>query len=108
MQGFISSLLSRYENTTTAATEVSRSSSIDEDDEFRCADQIQNSGFCVVKCDFNPDIGEYKNVPGLLKISKAEKLVILQNDFGSGWTCVRNQQTFKTGFVPTRHLSISL
>ena len=108
MQGFISSLMSRYENVHPGITEVANRSGMEEDDDFQCTEQIKDKGFCVVNGDFDPNTGKYKRIPGLLKINKNETLVILQHDLGSGWTCVRNQQKLQTGFVPTRYLNISL
>ena len=108
MQGFISSLLARYENGNPGITEAVKRKSVDEEDEFHYTEQMQDKGFCVANSDFDPRKGEYKIIPGLLKINKDENLVILQSDLGSGWTCVRNQESLQTGFVPTRCLNISL
>ena len=108
MTGFVSSLLSRYEVNAATSSEVPNDGNISgDDDEFQCSDEMQGQGFCSVKSDFNPNTFQYKSTPGLLKITKGESLLILQNDLGSGWTCVRNPNNSQTGFVPTRNLNIS-
>ena len=110
MQGFISSLVAQYEN-VPANTAVPNSSACQdsvEDDEFQYSEQMPGKGICRVKCDFDPHKNKYRDTPGLLKIRKDEKLIILQKDLGSGWTCVRNPINRLTGFVPTGSLNMSL
>ena len=107
MQGFVSSLLSRYEEENIPESRAPNSNSTYEDeDEFQCSEQMKERGACIVKSDFDPKTLKYKSTPGLLKTKKGETLVILQNDLGSGWTCVRNSNTSQTGFVPSNHLEI--
>ena len=105
MQGFVSSLLSRYEEENIHETRTPVNTSTYED-EFQYSEQMKERGTCIVKSDFNPNASKYKSTPGLLKTEKGDALVILQNDLGSGWTCVRNSNTSQTGFVPTTHLEI--
>ena len=105
MQGFVSSLLSRYEEENIHDCRAPVNTSIYED-EFQYSEQMKERGACIVKSDFNPNASKYKSTPGLLKTEKGETLAILQNDLGSGWTCVRNSNTSQTGFVPTTHLEI--
>ena len=107
MQGFVSNLLSRYDNEASARSAWSddRDDEAD-DDEFKSSEEVKDQGYCVVKSNFNPNTFQYKSTPGLLGITKGERLLVLQNDLGSGWTCVRNQNTFQTGFVPSRNLNI--
>ena len=107
MKGFISSLLSQYEGDASKSSEVINDGSMSgEDDEFQCSEEMKGQGFCLVKTNFNPNTLQYKSTPGLLNITTGEKLLVLQNDLGSGWTCVRNLKTSQTGFVPTRNLNI--
>ena len=105
MQGFVSSLISRYEEENIHDCRAPVNTSIYED-EFQYSEQMKERGACIVKSDFNPNASKYKSTPGLLKTAKGETLAILQNDLGSGWTCVRNSNTSQTGFVPTTHLEI--
>jgi hypothetical protein len=108
MKGFISSLLSRYEGEESKSSEVINDGSMSgDDDEFQCSEEMKDQGICSVKTNFNPNTFQYKSTPGLLKITTGETLLVLQNDLGSGWTCVRNPKTSQTGFVPTRNLIIS-
>ena len=86
--------------------EQQRNSTYEDEDEFQCSEQMKERGACIVKSDFDPKTLKYKSTPGLLKTKKGETLVILQNDLGSGWTCVRNSNTSQTGFVPSNHLEI--
>ena len=107
MQGFVSSLLSRYEEENIPDSRAPNGySTYEDEDEFQCSEQMKERGACIVKSDFDPKMLKYKSIPGLLKTIKVETLVILQNDLGSGWTCVRNSNTSQTGFVPTNHLNI--
>ena len=107
MQGFVTSLLSRYDNEASATSEaVDDGNKSSNDGSFESNEDIKDRGFCIVKTDFNPNTFQYKSTPGLLGITKGEKLLVLQNDSGSGWTCVRNPNTFQTGFVPSRNLKI--
>ena len=106
MQGFVSSLLSRYDNdkSTTPVGVDSDANIEDNEDDFESNEEVKDQGFCLVKSNFNPNTFQYKSTPGLLGITKGEKLLVLQKDLGSGWTCVRNQNTHQTGFVPSRNL----
>ena len=107
MQGFVTSLLSRYENEISSAPKaVDDANKSSNDESFGSNEDIKDRGFCIVKSNFNPNTFQYKSTPGLLGITKGEKLLVLQNDLGSGWTCVRNPNTFQTGFVPSRNLKI--
>merc|ERR1712018_62159 len=102
MQGFVSTLLSRYDNEASARSGWSNDEdNVADDDEFKSNEEVKDRGYCVVKTNFNSNTLQYKSTPGLLGITKGEKLLVLQNDLGSGWTCVRNQKTFQTGFVPS-------
>ena len=108
MKGFVSSLLSRYERDESKRSEINNGVSISgDDDEFQCSEEMKDQGSCSVKTNFNPNTFQYKSTPGLLKIATGEKLLVLQSDLGSGWTCVRNPKTLETGFVPTRNLYTS-
>ena len=107
MQGFVTSLLSRYDNENSGTSEaVDDGNKSSNDESFESNEDIKDKGFCIVKTNFNPNTFQYKSTPGLLGITKGEKLLVLQSDLGSGWTCVRNPNTFQTGFVPSRNLKI--
>jgi len=47
----------------------------------------------------------FNHISGLLKVSRGEELTIIQKDFGSGFTSVRNSEN-QDGFVPTNMLHI--
>ena len=107
MQGFISSLLAQYEQEAQKISlEAKDTTGTGEDeDEFQSSEQMKDQGMCWVKSTFNPYTLEHRSTPDLLEITKNEELIVLQNDFGSGWTCVRNPKTLQTGFVPTSNLN---
>lgn len=106
MQGFVSSLLSRYDNeTNTRPVGIDGdANAADNEEDFESNEEVKDQGLCLVKSNFNPNTFQYKSTPGLLGITKGEKLLVLQKDLGSGWTCVRNPTTHQTGFVPSRNL----
>ena len=69
------------------------------EDEF---DESQNAVFSMVgRCRALEDFrtANRDDISGLIDVDKGEELSVIQEDFGTGWTCV--QASRGTGFVPT-------
>ena len=109
MQGFISSLTARYENLNPPSEhQDTPKEGESDDDEFQSSEQMANhdaeateSTMCWAIHDFEPMLEGYSDMPGLLRVSKNEVLILIQKDLGSGWACVRSPTRLLTGFVPS-------
>ena len=71
------------------------------EDEF---DQEENSGIRMVgRCRALEDFRafQHEDTSGLIdKVDKGEELIVIQEDLGTGWTCIQTSDG-STGFLPT-------
>ena len=58
---------------------------------------IQMTGRCRALEDFRTS--QHEDTAGLIDVDKGQELIVIQEDLGTGWTCI--QCSNGTGFVPT-------